>query len=249
MTSCAVSWWTGGSAAGGPTDSRRRNQQRNLFRSPAVRLNAAPSTLKVSIPLLSSALLWSLQLLSPGVATCWVWRSIGAKFVSDPPLAELVTNEDGTQSLRTLRDTPSSQAGYDLDEEEEPQVPQAIESQLSPIQFKQLSVGKTFSCGIQYLDGKIRCWGTLKGVLKGTDLIESDAPYRQVSVGDHGVCMIAEGTNAATCLGASGLPSNEWDQLKVGKFHVCGVTMDSELKCSGPAHAIINSLRDDFVVA
>jgi alpha-tubulin suppressor-like RCC1 family protein len=144
---------------------------------------------------------------------------------------------------------PSSEAGLDLDEEEEAQAPQAIESSFSPIQFKQLSVGKSFSCGIQHMDGKIRCWGTLKGVLRDTDLIESQAPYRQVSVGPHGVCMISEGTNAATCLGVSPLPSNEWDQLKVGKSHVCGVTMDSELKCSGPPHVIVNSLRDDFVVA
>jgi hypothetical protein len=92
---------------------------------------------------------------------------------------------------------PSSEAGLDLDEEEEAQAPQAIESSFSPIQFKQLSVGKSFSCGIQHMDGKIRCWGTLKGVLRDTDLIESQAPYQQVSVGPHGVCMISEGTNAA----------------------------------------------------
>jgi hypothetical protein len=178
---------------------------------------------------------------------------IGPVWSLDPPSAQLLVNDDGEQYLRTTQEPPRTLSAIDLDEDEEEAL---IEHQtlsqaaLSPIQFKQLSVGRNLACGIQYLDNKIRCWGDLKGILKGTDLIDSAAPYRQVSVGAGGICMISEGSNAVSCVGIRSLPESfEWDQLKVGKSHVCGVTMDSELKCVGPTHAFLSGLREDFVVA
>lgn len=184
-----------------------------------------------------------------GLAHCWGWRTVGPIVSYDPPLAELFTDENGNQYFRTNKELTVSSSTYDADEEEEATLPRH-QPTLVPIQFKQISVGTHYACGIQYMDGKIRCWGNLKSILKGTDLVDLNAPYRQVSVGNSGVCMISEDTNHVSCLGIAPLSeSTEWDQIKVGYYHVCGVTMDSELKCSGPAHPIVNSLRDDFVVA
>jgi hypothetical protein len=185
-----------------------------------------------------------------GLPSCWSWRSIGPAWSLEPPSAQLLFDKDGKQYLQTRKEPPRGSSDIDLDEDEEAVASATVDqAAFSPIQFKQLSVGTNLACGIQYLDSKIRCWGNLKNV-QGNDLIDSAAPYRQVSVGARGVCMLSEGTNAVSCIGIQSLPQNtEWDQLKVGKHHTCGVTMDSELKCVGPRNAFLSALREDFVVA
>ncbi len=139
------------------------------------------------------------------------------------------------------------------------------------VQFRQLSVGRTLACGITLFGGHLLCWGTKYN----TKFLLSKAigPFRQVSVGDLGVCAItgdpvefglgeqdekdgadAEGEaeqqqekevkealpppDQVVCWGsAKGYIDpkayDAWDQVTVGCNQVCGVSMDSELVCTG----------------
>jgi hypothetical protein len=62
-------------------------------------------------------------------------------------------------------------------------------SQLVKMQFKQISVSELYSCGITLLEGDLRCWGKLAHF--GTHLVSHAAgPFKQVSAGKLGVCVI-----------------------------------------------------------
>ena len=148
----------------------------------------------------------------------------------------------------------------------------------SLVQFRQISVGRSLSCGITLFGGHVLCWGhprNLKFILS-----QAIGPYRQLSVGDLGVCAITgdpeefgmtseqseeeyddedEGEvanknkrnqknshstaallppDSLVCWGSAKgyIDANafeSWDQVTVGSTQVCGVSMDSELLCSG----------------
>ncbi len=136
------------------------------------------------------------------------------------------------------------------------------------IQFKQVSVGLDIACGITLKHSDLRCWGASPfKFMRG--------PFRQVSVGDAGICAIvgdSTGDNSeladpsladsVMCWGYAGIlfrskmpfPPNSlnmaaagsgsadgiekagYDQISVGPFIVCGVTLDSELVCGSHGH-------------
>jgi hypothetical protein len=165
--------------------------------------------------------------------------------LATPPTAVEVVDEFGHRRLISNVKTKKTERVIDRDDGEE-DIDEAIPV---AVQFRQLSVGNAIACGIQLLDGQVRCWGRLKEfLLGGVDMI-SEGPYRQVSVGPGGICVIAEGTNRATCKGLMSPLDYEWDQIKVGQLNICGVTMDSELKCSGSYQVSTMSVPPDFVVA
>jgi hypothetical protein len=121
----------------------------------------------------------------------------------------------------------------------------------SHVEFKQISVGDGVACGIQFVDSKLRCWGNIKKHKLPGPVV--DGSFRQVSVGVGGICAIHSDTNQLHCFGqAAGRIADratvlEWDQVRVGKYNVCGVTMESQLICSGVS--IYDDIPEDFRVA
>lgn len=115
------------------------------------------------------------------------------------------------------------------------------ENLLINIEFKQISIGYKFSCGIRYDNGNLLCWGFIDGLLYGSsknEYLTIDGPFKQVSAGTLGVCAIYEdGIKPILCLGpAKSIMSNyhiEFDQISVRTTMICGVNMDnSQLECS-----------------
>lgn len=120
------------------------------------------------------------------------------------------------------------------------------DQRMAKIQFRQISVGEGTSCGITLLGAHLQCWG-------GKRPVQSPGPYRQVSVGRRGVCAITAAVDDSSstesreadvllCWGhadsmvhhsGESAAQYHWDQISVGATTVCGVTMDSELKCWG----------------
>ena len=120
-----------------------------------------------------------------------------------------------------------------------------------PIQFMQISVGASLSCGIAYDSQAIHCWGDLRAHKLTPEVIPG--PFKQVSVGDLGVCAIeASDRSALVCWGRAGTlignaGTHRWDQVKVGGRNLCAVTMNSELVCWGKKEAAMTPA--EFVVA
>lgn len=134
-------------------------------------------------------------------------------------------------------------------EEEEPVV--VGDEPAEPIQFMQISVGASLSCGIAYDSQAIHCWGDLNGHKLSSEPLPG--PFKQVSVGDLGVCAIeASDRSSIVCWGRAaslidGLADYRFDQVKVGGRNLCAVTMNSQLICRGKKEAAMT--RTDFVVA
>lgn len=125
---------------------------------------------------------------------------------------------------------------------------------LAYVQFRQISVGPHVSCGIQYIDGAIRCWGEeyQLHVARAEDVFEGE--YRQVSVGELGICAIRQHDRGLSCWGSAAtrvgtsVDGIEFDQIKVKDRYVCGVTMNSQLLCWGLTFVDPSELSE-FVVA
>ena len=109
------------------------------------------------------------------------------------------------------------------------------------IEFKQISVGYEFACGITYSSGDLHCWG---GNQRVKDLLHDPipGPFKQVSVGKLGVCAIRATDESLVCFGrgiharmAKNPPSEntQFDQVKVGFLTACAVDFDSQLHCWG----------------
>ena len=122
---------------------------------------------------------------------------------------------------------------------------------IADVEFKQISVGSNIVCGIQYADSQIRCWGNLKSYKLADAVLEGT--FRQVSVGEGGICAIESQTNELHCWGLAatriGAKAHEleWDQVRVGKHNVCGVSMESQLVCAGVS--TYHAISEDFRVA
>lgn len=157
------------------------------------------------------------------------------------------------------------------------------------LKFKQISVGFQYSCGITLEFDDLQCWGEHNSnIIKGYPKFIK-GPFRQVSVGGLGLCVIRtekiietndldasnsisnqqvllekssvsrilsdneNKSNRVECWGKAKkiMPAHsnnfEWDQISVGDGIICGVTMDSELKCWGRYRASV--IPDTVIVA
>jgi len=131
----------------------------------------------------------------------------------------------------------------DIDEHEKLNKPPILSAEVSKVQFRQLSVTDGYSCGITLLGSHLQCWGLYRSHLGRSDLAIklSNGPYRQLSTGHKGICVIYDNTFQLQCWGYALTMSQlredtmsiQWDQISVGYTSVCGVTMDSELICFG----------------
>jgi hypothetical protein len=147
---------------------------------------------------------------------------------------------------------------YEIDSEEDEEGLDMIESsaEFQRIQLKQISVGNTLSCGITYHGQHLICWGETiterKSGNKYPNFVKGS--FRQISVGGHGVCALRDADERSNlqCWGVANmsLPTSiiaEWDQVAVGDYVSCGVTMDSELRCWGRNFA--EKLPSSLIVA
>ena len=133
------------------------------------------------------------------------------------------------------------------------------ESETSFVQFRQISVGESLSCGISLLGGHLYCWGSPEFFHYNRDIPrQKKGPFRQVSVGSLGVCAILADPSELTGVDSSaeievdenhspdrllcwGTAKNlidqsrfdAWDQISVGTSYICGVSMESEVECGG----------------
>ena len=147
------------------------------------------------------------------------------------------------------------------------------------LQFKQISVGEGFSCGIVLQEefanltavvheGDLVCWG---GHRKHSSMPHHIiGPFKQVSVGTIGVCAIYIGDDdryldprrkgtegpAPHTMKCWGFITNfvfpkdiAWDQVSVGSLSVCGVTMMSELECWGTGMHDVKKMPRDIEIA
>lgn len=157
----------------------------------------------------------------------------------------------------------SGELAQEPDEEEDEENYEKSQ-QFQKLQFRQISVGPHYSCGVT-VEGPddIRCWGhkryRLPRYLKG--------PFKQVSVSG-GICAIRgvvteeqsqelakddpllAKSHSMRCWGNVMLPSDpnmEWDQVNLGPIVQCGVTMDSEVRCAGTRG--IQKIPENLVVA
>ncbi len=191
-----------------------------------------------------------------GVPSCWGAHNNDQKskpFMRPPRHARSIAIDGETTAS-------NDEDGYD-DEGED------LSSDL--VQMKQISVSHHYSCGIT-LDNDIHCWGTEKRFLKQIKM-NITGPFKQLSVGGAGVCGIygevagnesvktdgprshsleCWGTEVETMLGAApaAVRDLQWDQVIVHKFSMCGVTMQSDLKCFGPVWQG-QSLPEDLIIA
>jgi len=132
--------------------------------------------------------------------------------------------------------------------------------QVSTVQFRQISVALDISCGITLLGAHLQCWGNDILFKRKGFPARVQGPFRQVSVGELGVCAIVAEPDEISgdedilrvnsslnntmvpdtllCWGMAARQFNTqkfsaWDQVKVGSTLICGVSMNSELECVG----------------
>lgn len=120
-----------------------------------------------------------------------------------------------------------------------------------PVKFIQISAAQTYTCGIRLSDQAIECWGESRR--SSYPVRELPGPFRQVSAGRMGVCGVYQSNDSLVCVGkladVEGFNGGkEWDQVSVGDFSMCAVSMDSELTCWG-SDPIRLGIPADLVVA
>eukprot|EP01039_Chlorochromonas_danica_P007678 gene7678-8485_t len=164
----------------------------------------------------------------------------------------------------------------DVEEEEldEAQRAERLNKQeIQLMQFRQLSAADAITCGITLFGSHLLCWGAKHIFRKGFPR-RVMGPYRQVSAGMLGVCVITgdhideqEGdrsdeessarsaSDRLVCWGnvkdmVRPAQFDGWDQVSVGSTGACAVSLDSDLACWG--HTFPDTLYSDlsnFVVA
>lgn len=163
------------------------------------------------------------------------------------------------------------------DEEEEVGGASNRDSEVGLVQFRQISVSSHFSCGITLLGANILCWGSMPHIRSMQIPRQIKGPFKQVSAGECGVCGItadpreifaedvdlnvkdnsseAASPDQLMCWGnIAFLMKPErfeaWDQIAVGSFGACGVSMESEVDCFG-SHLPSSALQQfkDLIVA
>ncbi|CAE7676787.1 unnamed protein product, partial [Symbiodinium microadriaticum] len=176
---------------------------------------------------------------------CW-----GRKRSADltPPKVTMKVGSDGDLVFATPEELPDPSV---VDSEELEDFENNNFYVVSDVEFKQISVGDGIACGIQFADSRVRCWGDIKRQKLTSAVWEGS--FRQVSVGSGGICAILSNTNQLQCAGlatiriADRAVELEWDQVRVGKYNVCGVTMESQLICAGVS--VYDDIPEDFRVA
>eukprot|EP01031_Cornospumella_fuschlensis_P034164 gene34164-41355_t len=99
---------------------------------------------------------------------------------NEPPL---VTREEFEASRQQHGWIVKEEDGYE--DEEEPGSAQDV----SKVQFRQVSVADSISCGVSLLGSHIYCWGASSLLKQGVPR-QLRGPFRQVSVGNLGMCAI-----------------------------------------------------------
>jgi hypothetical protein len=139
--------------------------------------------------------------------------------------------------IQEFKSSYKKRAAEEEEEEEEILGTKHIEE----AEFKQISVGFEFACGISYVEGDLICWGEFKRV-KNLLRHAVKGPFKQVSVGKLGVCAIRAEDGSLQCFGqaldsrmALNPPPEDthFDQIKVGFLQMCAVDLDSQLYCWG----------------
>jgi hypothetical protein len=206
----------------------------------------------------------------PGYPNCWGEK---APHQIDPPRITyrefLQSRENSGWLIKQVKDE------YEGDDEEEEEtsndgiLPNGQEDS-NYIQFRQIAVGESLSCGITLMGSHLVCWGDPRVFYK-TDLPKQvKGPFRQVSVGAAGVCAIRgeseDGTDqkqlpssfpdeflpdSLQCWGvAKNMIKQDhfiaWDQISVGSNYICGVSMESEVECGG---VIPGTDHKDIIIA
>jgi hypothetical protein len=174
------------------------------------------------------------------------WGSTIQYEVLSPPKQYTIMNVDGTLETKTLNSYQHSKitAGYEEGED----VP--VVKEVRDLEFKQISVGFEYACGILYRSGNLQCWGH-KGSHNKLNRHEVVGPFKQVSVGATGVCALQE-DDTMRCFGrrinddlADMNPYRKWDQISVGGKGFCAVDIYSSVECFG----LFTVPRFDIVVA
>lgn len=156
--------------------------------------------------------------------------------------------------------------GYE--EEETTSETSPADTDTSYLQFRQIAVSESISCGITLIGSHLICWGNARNFYNTDIPRQVRGPFRQVSVGASGVCAIRgeksedseqdndanqDSENAPDTLHCWGYAKHlinskyfsAWDQVSVGCTYICGVSMDSEVEC-GSFHPM-NDHRDIII--
>ena len=129
-----------------------------------------------------------------------------------------------------------------------------IENMTRKKQFRQISTGVRFTCGITLENSDLYCWGDLETTLY-TEQSLYKGPFRQISAGKSGVCAIYDSNKPILCLGNAKamVPSNhdvEFDQISVTNAMACGVAMEnSQLFCYGAPKTLTDGISVDLEIA
>lgn len=203
-------------------------------------------------------------LTTEGYARCW-----GKQFGPSEAHAHLKTPIDERKKRKLEGDRVEEEEEDGYDDESDPE--EAVAAMMKHT-FTQLAVGDFFSCGITTDKKDALCWGEGKVARKHGVPHSIPGPFKQISVGEAGLCGIYDKPNVDDddANGADQLPKEnamlcwgrklnkvvdmkevveeEWDQVMVGKDNACGVTMNSELVCWGKGKEVAN-LPHGLVVA
>jgi hypothetical protein len=103
--------------------------------------------------------------------------------------------------------------------------------------FTEVALGGGTGCGIQAVDGSLRCWGPFE--------LEEPGPYVQVTAGlDTGrICALRETDGEAECWATSeyyvfgGIAEGPFSFIDLGSDVACGLSSDARLRCWGQSHS------------
>ena len=149
-----------------------------------------------------------------------------------PPIRKIPKND-----IQKLEDDE------DYDDGDEPVLDDMLDTGVNDIieekvQFRQISVGQYYSCGILYENNDIECWG---GIYKNSGVPHyMKGPFKQVSVGLEGVCGIY-GQEAD-----SEKQSENSEKMMSGRFVVNTTRSSDQMQCWGTisTHSLHNDLKD-----
>ena len=171
---------------------------------------------------------------------CWGMQGLDSLHATiRPPMMEIkpdanhVNNDQNEEDVED-EDNYDDEDDYDDEDGESSKTPKEMKN----ILFKQISAAEAVNCGIKYEDSSLYCWGHLPHLPQPrAKHFSKPGPYRQVSVGEGGICAILEESNRVECFGTVAMffpqGNQEWDQIFVGFKGACGVTVDSKPKCYG----------------
>ncbi|KAJ8613235.1 hypothetical protein CTAYLR_004528 [Chrysophaeum taylorii] len=108
------------------------------------------------------------------------------------------------------------------------------------------------TCGITYGANDLVCWGESR---KGEAPVFRPGPFAQVAVGFRTTCVVPRDGATVDCFGLSGhllapLPiGRTWDQITLGRDHICALDADGALHCRGQPTIDAARVPPGFLVA